>query len=140
MDVDECFRNGMIKRTGVNQELINSLIEMSNSREITVKTAELNEVTISSYISLAYDSLREVLEAICVSKGYKVLSHICIGEFLRSIDKEFEFEDFDRFRYIRNGINYYGTKVGLSYGKEIIAKIFSFRKRLIERFYPDFCD
>ena len=43
MDLDECFRKGLIKRTEVDKELIKSLVEMSNIKEEAVKTANINE-------------------------------------------------------------------------------------------------
>jgi len=130
MDLNECFRKGLIKKTRIDSELIKSLTEMSDIKENTVKTAKINNVNISAYVSLAYDSLREILEALCVSKGYKVLSHICIGELLKDMLEDFDYHEFDRMRYIRNGINYYGVKVELEPGKEIINKIFSMKNRI----------
>ncbi len=134
MDLDDCFRKELIKKTRVDKNLINSLIEMSNINENTVKTSNINEINVSSYVSLAYDSLREILEAICISKGYKILSHFCIGELLRSLLKDFDYNEFDRFRYIRNSINYYGTKVDFEQGKSIINKIFSIKNKLVKRY------
>lgn len=132
MDIEECMRKGMIKKTRIDESLIKSIIEMSKIKEGAVDSAQIDEINISAYVSLAYDSLREVLEAICISKGYKVLSHICMGEFLRKFIGDSDYREFDRLRYIRNGINYYGTKVGLKEGKEVIAKIFAMKNRLSE--------
>ncbi len=131
MDLTECFRKGLVKKTNVDKELIKSLIEMSNIKESAVRTANIDGINISAYVSLAYDSLREVLEALCVLNGYKVLSHICIGELLRDLIKEFDYEEFDRLRWIRNSINYYGEKVGFEEGKEIINKIFAMKKNIL---------
>ena len=36
MDLDECFRKGLIKKTRANKELVKSLIEMSEIKEISV--------------------------------------------------------------------------------------------------------
>ena len=132
MDIDDCFRKGLIKKTKVDKELIVSLIEMADIKEKTVQTAKIDEINISAYVSLAYDSLREILEAICISKGFKVLSHICIGEFLRKNIKGFDYNDFDRLRYVRNSINYYGIKVEFEQGKEMIQKIFDMKKSLLD--------
>jgi len=74
--------------------------------------------------------LRELFEAICISKGYKVLSHICIGELLKDIIPNFNYSLFDKVRFIRNGINYYGTKVDFEQGQEIIKQIFEFKQEL----------
>ena len=134
MDLKECFEKGFIKKTKVNQSLIKSLVEMANIKEIAVKSANIDEVNISVYVSLAYDSLREILDSLCISKGYKVLSHLCTGELLKSIIEDFDFNQFDRLRYIRNGINYYGEKVDFEQGKEIIKKIFLMKKKILENY------
>jgi uncharacterized protein (UPF0332 family) len=134
MDLEECFQKGLIKKTEVDENLIKSLIEMSKIKENTVRKARIDSVNISAYISLAYDSLREAMEAICISKGYKVLSHICIGELLKKLFKEFEYEEFDRLRWIRNSINYYGTKVEFKQGKDIVNKIFNMKNNLIKKY------
>ncbi|MGB8216617.1 MAG: hypothetical protein WCE94_04870 [Candidatus Methanoperedens sp.] len=131
MDLDECYRKGLIKKTRIDKELIRSLIEMSDIKENAVNTANVNEINISAYVSMAYDSLREVLEALCISKGHKVLSHICIGELLKTITTDFNYSEFDRLRYARNSINYYGAKVDFVQGKEIIRKIFSMRRTIL---------
>jgi len=133
MDLRECFDKGLIKRTGVNTALIESLKEMADIKEKVVKTAKLDAMNISVYVSLAYDALREVLEAVCVSLGFKVISHTCIGELLKDKLEDFEFNEFDRMRYIRNGINYYGARVELEQGKIIIKKIFAMKKGLKDK-------
>ncbi|MEM5778478.1 MAG: hypothetical protein QXK49_02535 [Candidatus Aenigmatarchaeota archaeon] len=134
MDLKECFQKGLVKKVEINEELVKSLIEMSRIKEIAVKEAKINSINISAYVSLAYDSLREALEAACISKGYKVLSHICLGELLKELFKEFEYGEFDRLRWIRNSINYYGTKVEFKQGKEIIKKIFKMKNEVIKKF------
>lgn len=134
MDLNDCFKKGLIKETGIDKELIKSLIEMSEIKENTVKTANINEMNISAYVSLAYDSLREILEALCILNGYKVLSHICMGEFLKDKIKDFDYNEFDRVRWIRNSINYYGEKVEFSQGKEIINKIFNIKKQILNKY------
>jgi len=74
---------------------------MANINEATVRNVKIDGINISSYVSLAYDSLREVLEAICISKGYNVLLHICIAELLKELFEDFDYDEFDRLRYIR---------------------------------------
>jgi len=138
MDLEECQRKGQIKRTIVNEELIRSLIEISSANETAVKTANITNVTISTYVSTSYDSLREILEAICISRGYKVLSHVCLGEILRDLLENFDYNAFDRFRYIRNGINYYGVKVEFDQGKQVIKKIFEMKNDLLKNHLKKF--
>tara|TARA_Y100000310_G_scaffold331006_1_gene403789 strand:+ start:220 stop:642 length:423 start_codon:yes stop_codon:yes gene_type:complete len=137
MDINDCFKKGLIKKTEKNKELINSLIEMSNIKEEAVETAKINEKTISAYVSLAYDSLREIVESICISKGYKVLSHVCIGELLKEHLDDFDYEEFNRLRWIRNSINYYGEKIELNQGKEIIKKTFKMKQTLKSKYLTE---
>jgi hypothetical protein len=137
MDLDECSKKNFIKKTRIDKELIRSLIEMSKIKEDSVNNARVDETNISAYVSMAYDSLRETLEALCILKGYKVTSHICLGELLKSLIPDFDFNSFDRFRYIRNGINYYGTKIDYKQGKEIILKMFKLKSEIIKHQLKD---
>ena len=57
MDLNDCYKNNFIKKTKINKELIKSLIEMSNIKEDTIKSADINEKNISGYFSMAYESL-----------------------------------------------------------------------------------
>jgi hypothetical protein len=132
MDIEECKRKGHINSTRINKALANSLLEMSQDKEFTVNSANINERTVSSYVSLAYDSMRELLEAYCVLHGYKVTNHICLGELVKKLHSEFPYNDFDRYRYIRNGINYYGKKVDVEEGKELIKKILHLKAKMEE--------
>lgn len=132
MDLKECLRKGFIKRTKVDQGLINSLIEMSNLKEEIVNKTKLTDRNISVYVSMTYDSLREILEALSISKGYKVISHICLGYFLEKFFPSFDHSKFDRFRWIRNSINYYGNKIDLAQGKELINQIFDLKKKSLK--------
>jgi len=138
MDLEDCFKKGLIKKTSVDEERIKSLIEMSDIKEMTIKNARIDEINISAYVSLAYDALREVLEALCILKGYKVLSHICIGELLKNIISDFDYEDFDRIRWIRNSINYYGEKIGFEQGKIIINRIFEIKRKILKKYLEKF--
>ncbi len=132
MDVEECKQKGFIRKTQPNRALVKSLIEMANGKEIAIQRAQYDEVTVSAYVSLAYDSLRESLEALCILYEYKVTSHICLGELLRTLKSDFKYHEFDRLRYIRNGINYYGEKIELMQGKEIIRKTLQMKQEILK--------
>jgi len=130
MDIDECKRKGFVKKARIDPELARSLSEMSDIKEKAIRNVNLDAENISAFVPMAYDSLREVLEAICIMHGYKVTSHVCIEKLLSTIYPDVSWQDFDRFRYIRNGINYYGKKVDFEQGKEIIDKIFLLKKEV----------
>jgi len=138
MEIEECIKKGFIKKTKVDKNLMKSLLEMSDVKEITVKNAKIDEINVSVYVSVAYDALREVLESISISKGYKILSHVCMAEMLKKLLKDFDYNEFDRIRWTRNSINYYGTKIDLNQGKKIIKKIFQIKKYMLNKYLSNF--
>ena len=92
---------------------------------------ELNDKTATSKISLIYDSIRELLEAIATKKGYKIYNHECYCAFLKEIVKDSEAGSiFDEFRKIRNGINYYGKDITKDEAKELVKNMLLLRKKL----------
>ena len=64
MDFNECLKKRIAKKVNEDKELITSLIKTSQNKLDSEKKLELSEVTSSSKISLLYDSLRELLEAL----------------------------------------------------------------------------
>jgi len=53
-----------------------------------------------------------MLEALSILNGYKVSNHICYVAFLREImDMEKNADQFNSFRKLRNGLNYYGEDI-----------------------------
>jgi hypothetical protein len=132
MDLKECENKGFIRKTKVDTNLVKSLIEISNIKETSVKDIILNEITINAFLPLAYDSLREVLEAYCILNGFKVGNHICLGKLVKKLNPCFDIELFDRLRYMRNGINYYGNKVDLEQGRKMMNKLFELKKETLK--------
>lgn len=139
MDINECYKKNFIKKTRIDPERIISLIEMSDIKRTTVKTANIDKMSISAYVSMAYSSLLEILEAISLSKGYNVSSsHVCLGELLKELLEDFDYHQFDRMRYARNGVEYYGTKIEFEQGKELIKKMFDMRETLMKKYLKEF--
>ena len=131
MDLNECERKGFIKKAVPSKSLAKSLLEVSEIKDKALDSAKFDELNVNAYLPMAYDSLREVLEALCILYSYKVTNHICLGELLKKLEPDFDYVSFDRFRYARNGINYYGKKVDFQQGKDIIGKIRQMRKNVI---------
>jgi len=130
MDWKECNEKRLVKKIMADFDLINSLSESSNKKYKSASLLTLNDITYSSVISLYYDSLREILEAITIGKGYKIYNHECYGCFLKELLQLKELaEDFDSARKIRNGMNYYGQKISLPEARIVIADM----KKLIEK-------
>ena len=131
MDINECERKGFIKKATPSKSLAKSLLEVSEIKDKALDSAKLDDMSVNAYLPMAYDALREVLEALCILYGYKVTNHVCLGELLKKLEPDFDYAGFERFRYARNGINYYGKKIDFQQGKEIIEKIRQMRKSII---------
>lgn len=134
MDLKECYKNGLIRKIKPDENLIKSIIEISNSKKEAVQEANITANTISAFFTLAYDSLREILEAMCVDDGFKVLNHICIGLLLKEKLSYYEYNLFEKVRMVRNDINYYGKNIDYEEGLRLIHKIIELRDELKKKF------
>ena len=132
MDWSDCIHKRFIKETRIDKNLINSLIKSSENKLKSNEKLEIDEFTASTKVSIVYDSLREILEALAIKKGYKIYSHECFSAFLEEICKNKSLSlEFDKFRKIRNAINYYGEDVPVSEAKFIIKDIILLRKKIL---------
>jgi len=109
-----------------------SSIFISSSQAIeTAKLIPLTEQSSKSILRELYEGLREQCEAIGYLHGYKFLDHESITFFLRDVLKEEALSKrFDRYRRLRNGINYYGEDVDIETVKEAIIEIPLLKKQL----------
>lgn len=131
MDFKECLKKRIAKEVTVDEELIISLIKTSQNKYDSEKKLELNEITAGSKISLLYDSLRELLEALAIKKGYKIYNHECYTCFLKEIIKEStKGDEFDELRKIRNSINYYAKDISIKEAKEVLGRINKLREEI----------
>ena len=81
-----------------------------------------------------YDVLRSILEAVSAIKEYKIYSHEAYVYFLQEIGEELLAIKFDRFRRIRNSINYYGKDISIEETKENIFEIKKMINILIRKY------
>ena len=124
MDWKECCDKKIAKNVKIDKNLINSLKKMGENKLKSSEELVMNETNAGSKVSLAYDSLRELLEALSLKKGYKIYNHECYTAFLKEIIGESEKgEEFDKIRIERNAINYYAKEISLEEAKVLIDKI-----------------
>ncbi|MBS3108806.1 hypothetical protein J4409_02945 [Candidatus Woesearchaeota archaeon] len=124
----------MVKEVKIDKNLINSLINSASKKLITADSIKLNENTASSKVSLTYDALRELLEAIAIEEGFKIYNHECYCAFLKEIIKETNLGDkFDDFRKIRNSINYYGKDVSVEEASFLIKNMLILIKEIKQK-------
>ncbi len=128
---NDCKYQGFTKEISIDNDLISSLIIASKNKQLSESLLPLNKITSSSKISLAYDSLRILLESLSISKGYKIYNHECYFAFINSILNKPELaNEFNRIRKIRNSINYYGFELVLNKVENLLSDIYSLIKSL----------
>lgn len=121
MNWEECNFKRFVKKSKFDRELINSLKKTSENKLIMDSFSPINEKTVASKFVVNYDSLREILEALALSKEIKIYNHECFSSFIREILlMENESLIFDKLRKIRNFINYYGKDISVEQGSLLI--------------------
>lgn len=134
MDWKECKDNRYVKEVREDKSLIDSLIKSSEKKIKSAERLELDETTASTKVSICYEALREILEALAIKKGFKIYNHECFCAFLNEIcnDKTSSLE-FNAFRLIRNNISYYGEDISIGDARILIKKIISLRDKMKKR-------
>jgi hypothetical protein len=134
MNFENRLIDGKAKKVMPNKIRASSLFKSSIQAIETAKAIQLNPNTLKSVLRELYEGLREYCEAIGYLRGYKFLDHESIGYFLRDILKEQSVSiKFDRYRKLRNAINYYGEDIDIETVKEAVIEVPKLIKEL-ERF------
>ena len=124
MDWKECCNKRIAKTVKLDPDMINSLIKSSNNKAESESKLIMSNITAASKLSLAYDSLRELLEALALKNGYKIYNHECYTAFLKEVLSEsYKGDEFDEIRKIRNAVNYYGKDISVEESEKIIERI-----------------
>jgi len=131
MNFENSLIEGKAKKVMPNKIRASSFFKSSIQAIETAKAIQLNSNTSKSVLRELYEGLREYCEAIGYLKGYKFLDHESITYFLKDILKEQSVSvKFDRYRKLRNGINYYGEDIDIETVKEAIIEIPKLLKEL----------
>jgi hypothetical protein len=133
MDFQDCNKKKIVKEIDPDFNLIESLKKTSKNKKESELKLELNDITSNSKISLSYDSLRELLEALSLKNGYKIYNHECYTAFLKEIlNKSEKAEEFDELRIIRNNINYYGKETTVDDAKQVLKRLRELREKILK--------
>lgn len=124
MDWEECCWKRIAKEVKIDEDMISGLKKSSNNKLESEGKLPMSDITAASKLSLAYDSLRELLEALALGKGYKVYNHECYTPFIKEVLGESEKGDeFDEVRKARNSVNYYGKTLTQEEAGKLIEAI-----------------
>ena len=119
MFFEKAMQRGEARKIDKDPLRAKSLIKSAEDALLSAKELSLKEHNYKAIIRELYESLRQYAEAIGYLQGYKFSTHEVITIFLKEIVKEEAISlKFDRYRKLRNGINYYGRDVS----KETVEK------------------
>lgn len=125
----------MAKEIKVDNNLISSLLKSSKNKLKAQESIPLDNDTSSAKLSLAYDAVRELLEALAVKNGYKIYNHECYYSFLKELLNQSSIAiSFDKLRKIRNAINYYGKQISADEARTLINDSIMLIKRINDIF------
>ena len=120
MKFQDFIENGKVRRGLPDIQKAKALVKMSGNHIKVFKDIEINETSACTIMVMHYEALREIIEAICLKEGLKVYSHEAFTHFLKEKSEEIISIKFDKFRILRNLINYYGE--GISIDESIATK------------------
>lgn len=124
MNFENWIRGGFVKRVIIDKIRAKNLIKSSGEAIVTSKMIPFKEETLKTIFRELYESLRQYCEALGYIKGYKFLNHESITSFLDETLKEKELSlKFDRYRKLRNGINYYGNAIEMETVRDALNEI-----------------
>lgn len=124
MNFQNSLTGGKVKKVVANRIRALSLLRSSLQAIETARSIPLSPNTSKSILRELYEGLREYCEALGYLNGYKFLDHESITHFLRDHIKEPSISiKFDRYRKLRNGINYYGEDVDIETVKDATVEI-----------------
>ena len=134
--IDEFLERGDARKSIKDKALAKSLLDTADSDLRFISCVEITPDSARKVSANYYDVARSLVEAMAVLNGLKIYKHEGFTAFLRGCGKNYLAEKFDRFRKIRNGIEYFGnnalveeTMQNVRDLKELIAKL---RKQLSE--------
>ena len=134
MNFNEFQTTGQVKKVTKDLSLAKSLIITSRQDLEFLKDLEINDVSARKIMSNYYEVLRSILEAIAALDGYKIYSHEAFTYFLIEKKEEIIATKFDRFRKIRNKINYYGKNISIEEVNENVTEILNIIKKLEQKY------
>lgn len=123
MKFDDFIKQKKVIRGKIDNQKSRALVKMSKNNLSVVKAIPLSDSSASIILSQSYESLRQILEAIALSKGFKLYSHEAFTYFLLELNEVSISEHFDRLRKLRNGVNYYAKTVSVKVASAALQQV-----------------
>ncbi len=135
MNFQNFINQGKVRKATPDKFMAESIIKNTSEDLKFLEQMKLTELSKRKIVSNYYDSLISLLEAIAPLKGYKIYSHEAFTYFLKEkLSQDVLSVKFDRFRKIRNGLNYYGKSLQLNEAQEILTEMKRMLKEIKTKF------
>lgn len=139
MDWESYEVKGLIRKASIDKEHIKSLLKMSQSKLDFAAKQVIDEGNSSIILVVYYEALREVCESLAILNGFRVYSHEALAYFLKNKLAESQASwVFDRYRRLRNGVNYYGKPVSAGETARACSEVPALIRQLKEKFLKEF--
>lgn len=126
---------GKVRRATPDKLMADSIIKNTLEDLKFLEQTKLTELSKRKLVTNYYDSLRGLLEAISLLSGYKIYAHESFTYFLKEeLKEEILSIKFDRFRKIRNGLNYYGKSIELKEAENILGELKEVINKIKQKF------
>jgi len=136
---NESLKKGIVRRMSLDRNIIISLVKTAKEGIEFFEKDAVTDKNARTLFKNYYDSLREICEAVALSKEYKIYQHEAITLFLKEIlQEEIISFKFDRFRILRNGIHYYGRTITKEETSKAIKDIKDIIRILKEKYLKEF--
>lgn len=124
MRLGDCLRDGTIQKIDPDFIRAKSLCKSAIEAITAAQKIPFEQSTLKSIMRELYEGLRQYCEAIGYQQGYKWHSHEYLTLFLeQKLNEPILANRFDRYRKLRNGINYYGDEISPQTVKEALQEI-----------------
>ncbi len=120
---EECLESSASLKVTPNPSKVKSLMDTAAGRVQFLTETNLKESNANYIFENYYSSVLELMHALILGHGYKVVNHVCVGYYLRDIlQKQELFRLFDDCRSKRNSLVYYGRKMDFENAKLSIQR------------------
>lgn len=123
MKFEDFIKKGHVKKSARDFQLAKALVGTAEEDLTFLKSLALDSISSRKIVSNYYDVLRSLLEADASLEGFKVYSHEAFTYYLKENNGEIASVKFERFRKIRNSINYYGKGISLMEAEDIVKEM-----------------
>ncbi|MBT3405030.1 hypothetical protein HN832_03855 [archaeon] len=137
MRFEDFIKRGLVRRGSQDFNLAKSLIKTAESDLKFLSKLKIDKNSSRKIMSNYYDVLRSILEAISAWEGYKIYSHEAFAYFLKEKGEENLSLKFDRFRQVRNKINYYGEDISVEETEANILEIKNMVQELKKKYFKN---